>query len=377
MGNSSSVDDSRTYRDGYPGKKDDPSKKNNLLFYQNKLRSSPHGDIIVNIHEKWKGNYQLLESHHGYIQWLFPIREDGLNSDAQQLQLHEAEAIKNDPILRNRVILSYELMLDFYGMKLVSKETGEIERSTNYKSQFYNLNHSFHNYLRITRILKFLGEVGFENFKKPFVLFVLKEIFEHNELVNCLESCDKYWSQVLRNEKDYSEVRKYIKQNKKNQSYSSNDDNTEKEMGEQEKSSSNEEKGIEKHPKLNENMETSDDVAKTGLSESKEIEKHPKLNENMETSDDVLKTRLSDPKLNENMETSDDVPKTGLLESNPKKEDINEIKNDEASSKQETPIEVKRDPESNQPTNPKEDEIQSKIDGESQVREPETQTEKL
>ena len=47
------------------------------------------GDYIDNIHEKWKGDYRRLEMHHGYIQWLFPIRESGLNHHAQELQTHE------------------------------------------------------------------------------------------------------------------------------------------------------------------------------------------------------------------------------------------------------------------------------------------------
>lgn len=34
----------------------------------------PIGDTIDNIHKKWFGAYDLLEEHHGYIQWIFPIR---------------------------------------------------------------------------------------------------------------------------------------------------------------------------------------------------------------------------------------------------------------------------------------------------------------
>jgi hypothetical protein len=52
-------------------------------------------------------------------QWLFPIREHGLNSMAQPLQKHEAEAITNDPQMKARAIKSYQLMLDFYGMKMI------------------------------------------------------------------------------------------------------------------------------------------------------------------------------------------------------------------------------------------------------------------
>lgn len=82
------------------------------------------GDFIEEIHKKWWGRYGPLEAHHGYIQWLFPIREDGLNSYAQRLQLHEAKAIAADPVLQGRIIKSYELMLDFYGMKLTDRATG-------------------------------------------------------------------------------------------------------------------------------------------------------------------------------------------------------------------------------------------------------------
>jgi hypothetical protein len=174
------------------------------------------GDKIDVIHQTWKGKYGLLEAHHGYIQWLFPIREDGLNSYAQQLQLHEANAIKNDPTLQNRIILSYELMLDFYGMKLVDRQTGKIERAANWSSRFDHLNHSFHNYLRITRILKCLGEMGLEQYKLPFVMFVLKEIVENKQLTNCYESCVKYWAAVLRNEDDRKAIEAYLQQNASN-----------------------------------------------------------------------------------------------------------------------------------------------------------------
>jgi len=50
MGNVNAADDSKRYRDGYPGKEDDSSAKMNLEFYQNKRKSKPDGDLIDNIH---------------------------------------------------------------------------------------------------------------------------------------------------------------------------------------------------------------------------------------------------------------------------------------------------------------------------------------
>ena len=142
----------------------------------------------------------MLEQHHGYIQWLFPIQEQGLNSHAQPLQKHEIAKLKNDEIVRNRLIKSYELMLDFFGMKLANHDSGLIARSDEYQKQQYRLlNTSFHNYLRITRILKCLGEFDLQHFQAPFCEFVLSEIFENGELKSTLKSCLSYWGKVIKN----------------------------------------------------------------------------------------------------------------------------------------------------------------------------------
>ena len=54
------------------------------------------GDFINNIHDEWWGDYNHLEWNHSYIQWLFPIRERGLNMHAQELQLHEAKVSRRN-----------------------------------------------------------------------------------------------------------------------------------------------------------------------------------------------------------------------------------------------------------------------------------------
>jgi len=47
-------------------------------------------------------------------------------------------------------------------IRMVNKETGQLERTEGYQPRLANLNDKRHNFLRITRILKFLGEVGLE-----------------------------------------------------------------------------------------------------------------------------------------------------------------------------------------------------------------------
>ena len=45
----------------------------------------------------------------------------------------------DDPDAFGRVLRSYEMMLDFYGMEL-DKETGKISRAQNWKDRFPHLN---------------------------------------------------------------------------------------------------------------------------------------------------------------------------------------------------------------------------------------------
>ena len=72
----------------------------------------------------------------------FPIREYGMNYESQPLQVHEINAMKSDPVIIERIIESYKLMLDFYGMRLISAETGLVGRALpprNSAARYYNL----------------------------------------------------------------------------------------------------------------------------------------------------------------------------------------------------------------------------------------------
>eukprot|EP00698_Gefionella_okellyi_P017332 TRINITY_DN504_c0_g1_i2.p1 TRINITY_DN504_c0_g1~~TRINITY_DN504_c0_g1_i2.p1 ORF type:complete len:225 (+),score=35.81 TRINITY_DN504_c0_g1_i2:318-992(+) len=134
-----------------------------------------------------------------------------MNSMSQELQPHEIAVITGDPAALARLIKSYELMLDFYGLKLKDPQTGEVERTDGYLSRFRNLNYSSHNYLRITRILKCLGEFGLEHLKKPLVVHFIKECFVEKALPNIQESLVNYWVPVLRNDSERIELTEVLK----------------------------------------------------------------------------------------------------------------------------------------------------------------------
>eukprot|EP00064_Thunnus_orientalis_P009677 superscaffoldBa00001243_g9703 len=57
---------------------------------------------------------------------------------------------------------------------------------------------SQHNYLRITRILKSLGELGYEAFKAPLVRLFLEESLCHNTLPNMQHSVLEYYVYTIR-----------------------------------------------------------------------------------------------------------------------------------------------------------------------------------
>lgn len=200
--------DLETYQLGYPADDAEYSidedkmvqKCKNLLFYKGLLSSKPDNCTIMEFHEQWFGKYNELEFGHGFIQWLFPIREQGLNHQVHKLYPHEFLVMRKSPEIRLRIYKSYMLILDFFGMELADG-SGRLKRSKNWKECYRNLNNSFHNYLRITRILKCLGEMDMEWLKFPFLLHCLEEMFVFNQLRNCRQSCEKFWIPTLRNEK--------------------------------------------------------------------------------------------------------------------------------------------------------------------------------
>lgn len=70
--------------------------------------------------ETW--DLERLESHHGFIQWIFPIREKGLNYFAPVLQRHEISKMLNNPKCMERYTKSYDMMLKFYGIERIDDD---------------------------------------------------------------------------------------------------------------------------------------------------------------------------------------------------------------------------------------------------------------
>lgn len=198
----SAARDLQNYRHDYPIKplqrwyfkaSEDRNEYPNLDFYLGKRPSLPDNLYINDFHTLWRGNYDTLESVHSYIQWLFPLQEPGVNPEASTLTKQEIEEFRQNDTARKHLLESYKLMLDFYGMELCDEKSGKVKRASNWKNRFSNLNRRTHNNLRITRILKCLGTLGFADYQAPLVHFFLEETLVNRELPQVKDSVLNYF----------------------------------------------------------------------------------------------------------------------------------------------------------------------------------------
>uniref|UniRef100_A0A8C5WDC9 Integrase catalytic domain-containing protein n=1 Tax=Leptobrachium leishanense TaxID=445787 RepID=A0A8C5WDC9_9ANUR len=179
-------------------------------FYMNNRRFAPHGEFIEDVLCHWYGEYELLEKHHRYIQWLFPLREQGRNEHAKPLTFSEIEIMKNTAEIQHRLRRAYKLMLNFFGVKIVGEEEIEVIRDSNFSTHFSNLNTNTHNNLRITRIVKSMGELGAAQYQAPLVKFFLKEILVEDQLQNMKESALKYSLPAVKNDHERDALSEYV-----------------------------------------------------------------------------------------------------------------------------------------------------------------------
>uniref|UniRef100_A0A3B4ZQ18 Zgc:162182 n=1 Tax=Stegastes partitus TaxID=144197 RepID=A0A3B4ZQ18_9TELE len=148
---------------------------------------------IHHFHDDWYGDYDTLEFVHTYIQWLFPLQEPGMNYEATPLTKEEVEDFLTSSTAKENLLKSYKLMLDFYGIELFDEKTGEVRRARNWRDRFNNLDSHTHNNLRITRILKCLGTLGYRHYQAPLVQFFLEETLVKRQLPRVRESVLNYF----------------------------------------------------------------------------------------------------------------------------------------------------------------------------------------
>lgn len=138
---------------------------------------------------------------------------------------------------KQNLLRSYKLMLDFYGIELKDEKTGDVQRASNWRERFQNLNwwaiwipkngfqnffchnltpfltllsfsHTYNN-LRITRILKCLGTLGYPKFQYPLVRFFLEETLVKGKLPNVKDSALSYFVFAVRSKQEWRKLLRF------------------------------------------------------------------------------------------------------------------------------------------------------------------------
>ena len=68
----------------------------------------------------WEADNQWLEETHDYIQWMFPLDVRSFHHPfvAPALKNDEIEIAKHDESIQNNMIMSFQRILEFYGLRL-------------------------------------------------------------------------------------------------------------------------------------------------------------------------------------------------------------------------------------------------------------------
>jgi hypothetical protein len=99
------------------------------------------------------------------------------NYDAPVLLDDDVDAMKSNIEVGENLILSYDMMLDFFGMKLLDVRSGAVGRSEQFESRYHTaLEMALHNHLRLCRVLSCFSVLGFRTYKHALVKHLLAEV---------------------------------------------------------------------------------------------------------------------------------------------------------------------------------------------------------
>jgi ankyrin repeat protein len=158
------------------------TKPNGLLipFYLNQGKDSEGRELS----KIWAMSDAEKESNHDYIQWLFPAREmSKYNPNAPVLDDKLAEEMRKNPKILENVTRSFEVMMSFYGLTYDAKAK-VVNWAPNFKERSKVwLTPGNHNFLRITRILKCLRDLGLNDQEQAFMGALTKINLIHHETV--------------------------------------------------------------------------------------------------------------------------------------------------------------------------------------------------
>ncbi|HET6327255.1 MAG TPA: opioid growth factor receptor-related protein [Planctomycetaceae bacterium] len=145
--------------------------------------------------ELWEWNDDELEEVHDFIQWMFPLSEPSrFNPDAPLLTGDDIAAFRGDALLQSRLRQSFERILRFLGFWRA--EDGSVVEGPNFADRIPEVwQYPNHNWLRITRILRCLGQLGLKSEAQAF--FVRLDALYSQRKFPITADTFGYWSDAV------------------------------------------------------------------------------------------------------------------------------------------------------------------------------------
>lgn len=168
-----------------------------LIDFYNQSGEDSYGRSLEDILQ-W--SEEQLETTHNYIQWLFPLIEAStFNSSAPLLNRATISTFKQQQNIQANLVRSLHTMLTFYGLTLHESQPNQlvIERSAKdfASASLRWLTPGNHNYLRFTRIIKSLCQLGLNHYAEALV-HCLRIIYqEHSSTIGLVTY--QHWQQAL------------------------------------------------------------------------------------------------------------------------------------------------------------------------------------
>ena len=145
-----------------------------------------------------------LETKHDFIQSLFPLFEKGM-ADSYLLNKKAIKIFKENKKLKIKVLSSLLLMINFYGYEFIYKEKTpiDIKRIKPIKRILNNTIiglYSSNNYLRITRIIKFLKLIDLDYYALLFMIGICKDLKSDKKFYKKAKNSIKFWKKEIFND---------------------------------------------------------------------------------------------------------------------------------------------------------------------------------
>jgi hypothetical protein len=147
------------------------------------------------LHDYWVFDYQQLEEFHDYIQQMFPLVEPSFfYARAPTFDDATLAHFRRDPVIRENLLKSLEVMLDFYGFAL-DRAGPSVTPAAHFRERAGDwMVPGDHNHLRITRILNCLMLCGLEEYAQAFHGVLLKTV----QPEHATETTLGYWENAVR-----------------------------------------------------------------------------------------------------------------------------------------------------------------------------------